>query len=386
MRARDLGITIGTGRPGPDNAITDVAGVRVGHATLIRGDAVRTGVTVLFPSTDDPDSQPVFAGCHRLNGNGELTGLEWIRESGLLTSPVAITNTHSVGVVRDAMIAARLARGPRSEEPWSLPVVGETWDGTLNDIDGMHVRPEHVVEAIDAAASGPVREGNVGGGTGMICHGFKGGIGTASRVLQEADGGWTVGVLVQANHGARERLRIEGVPVGEELPGDVVPLPGEPGPGRGGSIIIVAATDAPLLPHQCDRLAQRAGLGVARTGGAGENSSGDIFLAFATGNRGLAGGQLTVPLRDAGRRAHRPAVLRGHRGHRGGHRQRDGGRRDHDRPGRGHRPPPRPRPPGRGHGPLPAPPRRLAIRKVLTQVPSPSSLVAKRTPPREGRA
>ena len=297
MRARDLGITIGTGRPGSDNAITDVAGVRVGHATLVRGDAVRTGVTVLFSSADDPDSEPLFAGCHRLNGNGELTGLEWVRESGLLTSPVAITNTHSVGVVRDALIAARLARGPRSEEPWSLPVVGETWDGTLNDIDGMHVRPEHVVEAIEAAAPGPVREGNVGGGTGMICHGFKGGIGTASRVLEEADGGWTVGVLVQANHGRRERLRIEGVPVGEELSGDVVPLPAEPGPGRGGSIIIVAATDAPLLPHQCDRLAQRAGLGVARTGGAGENSSGDIFLAFATGNRGLAGGELTVPLR-----------------------------------------------------------------------------------------
>jgi D-aminopeptidase len=296
MRARDLGITIGTGRPGSDNAITDVAGVRVGHATLVRGDAVRTGVTVLFPSADDPDTEPAFAGCHRLNGNGELTGLEWVRESGLLTSPVAITNTHSVGVVRDALIAARLAGGPRSEDAWSLPVVGETWDGTLNDIDGMHVRPEHVLEAIGAASPGPVREGNVGGGTGMICHGFKGGIGTASRVLEEADGGWTVGVLVQANHGARERLRIEGVPVGQELPAEVVPVPGEPGPGRGGSIIIVAATDAPLLPHQCHRLAQRAGLGVARTGGAGENSSGDIFLAFATGNRGLHGDQLTVPL------------------------------------------------------------------------------------------
>ena len=296
MRARELGITIGSGRPGPGNAITDVAGVRVGHATLVRGEDVRTGVTVVFPSADDPDTEPVFAGCHRLNGNGELTGLEWVRESGLLTSPVAITNTHSVGVVRDALIAARLASGPPREEAWSLPVVGETWDGTLNDIDGMHVRPEHVVEAIEAASPGPVPEGNVGGGTGMICHGFKGGVGTASRVLEEADGGWTVGVLVQANHGRRERLRIEGVPVGEELPADVVPEPDEPGPGRGGSIIILAATDAPLLPHQCDRLAQRAGLGVARTGGAGENSSGDIFLAFATGNRGLAGGQLTVPL------------------------------------------------------------------------------------------
>jgi len=296
MRARELGIVIGTGRPGPENAITDVAGVRVGHATLVRGDDVRTGVTVVFPSADDPDIEPVFAGCHRLNGNGELTGLEWVRESGLLTSPVALTNTHSVGVVRDALIAARLASGPPREEAWSLPVVGETWDGTLNDIDGMHVRPEHVVEAIEAARPGPVPEGNVGGGTGMICHGFKGGIGTASRVLEDADGGWTVGVLVQANHGRRERLRIEGVPVGEELPADVVPEPGPPRPTRGGSIIILAATDAPLLPHQCDRLAQRAGLGVARTGGAGENSSGDIFLAFATGNRGLAGGRLILPL------------------------------------------------------------------------------------------
>ena len=257
MRARDLGLTIGTGRPGPGDAITDVAGVRVGHATLVRGDAVRTGVTVLFPSADDPDTEPVFAGCHRLNGNGELTGLEWVRESGLLTSPVALTNTHSVGVVRDALIAARLAGGPRGEDAWSLPVVGETWDGTLNDIDGMHVRPEHVVEAIEAATSGPVPEGSVGGGTGMIRHGFKGGIGTASRLLEEADGGWTVGVLVQANHGRRERLRIEGVPVGEELAPDVVPLPGEPGPGRSGSIIILVAT----------------------------------------GNRGLAGGRLTVPLR-----------------------------------------------------------------------------------------
>ena len=296
MRGRDLGITIGTGRPGPQNAITDVGGVRVGHTTLMRGEDVRTGVTVLFPSADDPDTEPVFAGCHRLNGNGELTGLEWVRESGMLTSPVALTNTHSVGVVRDALISARLAREPAREDAWSLPVVGETWDGTLNDIDGMHVRPEHVVEAIEAAGQGPVAEGNVGGGTGMICHGFKGGIGTASRVLAEADGGWTVGVLVQANHGTRQRLRVEGAPVGEELPGDLVPLPEEPGPGRGGSIIVVVATDAPLLPHQCDRLAQRAGLGVARTGGAGENSSGDLFLAFATGNRGLVGGGLTVPL------------------------------------------------------------------------------------------
>lgn len=279
MRARDLGITIGTGRPGSDNAITDVAGVRVGHATLVRGDAVRTGVTVLIPSADDPDTEPTFAGCHRLNGNGELTGLEWVRESGLLTSPVAITNTHSVGVVRDALIAARRARGPRTEEPWSLPVVGETWDGTLNDIDGMHVRPEHVVEAIDAAAPGPVREGNVGGGTGMICHGFKGGIGTASRVAD----GRVVGVLVQSNHGARARLTIDGVPVGRRVGAERVPLPPRLTAEGAGSVVVVVATDAPLLPHQCEALALRAMLGVARTGGAGESSSGDFALAFSTG-------------------------------------------------------------------------------------------------------
>ncbi len=289
MRARELGIRIGSGDPGPANAITDVTGVRVGHRTVVEGDAVRTGVTVIFPGEGDPATDPVFAGAHRLNGNGELTGLEWIRESGLLTTPIGLTNTHSVGVVRDAIIAAAIARGAVGEDAWSLPVVGETWDGALNDINGMHVRPEHVFEAIDAAAPGPVAEGAVGSGTGMVCHGFKGGIGTASRVLPPEDGGYAVGVLVQANHGARERLRVEGVPVGEEIPHERIPVCGyEYGPGAG-SIIIVVATDAPLLPHQCARLAQRAGLGVARTGGAGENGSGDIFLAFATGNRGLAG-------------------------------------------------------------------------------------------------
>jgi len=289
MRARDLGISVGKGRPGPVNAITDVAGVRVGHRTVIEGDAVRTGVTVVFPHEGDPATDPVFAGAHRLNGNGELTGLEWVRESGFLTTPIGLTNTHSVGVVRDAIITAAVARGAVGEDAWSLPVVGETWDGALNDINGMHVRPEHVFEAIEAAAAGPVAEGNVGSGTGMICHGFKGGIGTASRVLAAAEGGYTVGVLVQANHGARERLRVEGVPVGEEIPHERIPICGHQDSPGAGSIIIVVATDAPLLPHQCARLAQRAGLGVARTGGAGENGSGDIFLAFATGNRGLGG-------------------------------------------------------------------------------------------------
>ena len=248
--------------PGPRDSIAD-AGVRVGHTTLIEGDDVRTGVTVVVPP-----ALPLFAGAHRLNGNGELTGLEWIRESGLLTTPIGLTNTHSVGVVRDALVAASIGRAD-----WSLPVVGETWDGVLNDIDGFHVRAEHVQAALEAA-SDDVEQGNVGGGTGMICHGFKGGIGSASRRA----GPHLVGVLVQANHGRRARLRIDGAPVGRELGFDRIPGPSRPG----GSIIAIVATDAPLLPHQCERVAQRAALGVARTGGAGENSSGDLMLCFST--------------------------------------------------------------------------------------------------------
>jgi D-aminopeptidase len=286
VRARELGIEIGTGTPGRNNAITDVAGVRVGFTTLIEGDDVRTGVTVVVPP-----EVPLFAGPHRLNGNGELTGLEWVRESGMLTTPVAITNTHSVGVVHDALIQAAIERG-LGEDAWSLPVVGETFDGRLNDINGMHVRPDHVFAALEAAEDGPVAEGNVGGGTGMICHGFKGGTGTASRVLEE-EAGYTVGVLVQANHGRRDRLAIDGVPVGRSIPPERVPVPGE---SPGGSIIGIVATDAPLLPGQCARLAQRAGLGVARTGGAGENSSGDIFLTFASGNRDLGRTEGTLEL------------------------------------------------------------------------------------------
>jgi D-aminopeptidase len=270
VRAREFGIAIGDGDPGPRNAITDVDGVLVGHSTLIEGEAVRTGVTVIVP----PET-PLFAGCHRLNGNGELTGLEWVRESGLLTTPVGITNTFSVGIVRDA-IAARSA----GEDAWSLPVVGETFDGFLNDIRAQRVTPAHV-EAAFASASTDVAEGNVGGGTGMICHEFKGGIGTASRVVN----GHLVGVLVQANYGRRSRFRVNGVPVGE-LIGDRVPTP-QPA-DEWGSIIGLVATEAPLLPHQCDRLAQRVGLGVARMGGTGAHTSGDLFLAFATGNRGLA--------------------------------------------------------------------------------------------------
>jgi len=308
VRARDHGIILGRLLPGPHNAITDVAGVRVGHATLIRGDGprvvgrgpVRTGVTVVVPHDGDPFLEPVFAGCHRLNGNGELTGLEWLRESGFLTSPIAITNTHSVGVVRDALIAHAIRHHPAGAEFWSLPVVGETYDGVLNDMNGFHVRAEHLDAALDGASAGPVAEGAVGGGTGMICHEFKGGIGTASRVVTEADGGWSVGALVQANYGSRELLRIDGVPIGEAIPTSDVPSPwdaamalaraagtGGAAAAGAGSIIVILATDAPLLPHQCERLAQRAGLGIARMGGIGSTSSGDIFIAFATGNRGL---------------------------------------------------------------------------------------------------
>jgi D-aminopeptidase len=260
------------------DAITDVAGIRVGHTTITEGSA-RTGVTVIVPP-----ELPCFAGWHRLNGNGELTGTAWIDESGLLTTPIGLTNTHSVGVVRDAIVAAEAGQRP-GVRFWSLPVVGETWDGVLNDINAMHVRAEHVEDALRTAAGGPVAQGNVGGGTGMICHGFKGGIGTASRPTEH---GYTVGVLVQANHGRRSRLRIDGRP----FVADDLPAPGEDQGAGAGSIIGIAATDAPLLPHQCRRLAQRIGLGVARMGGSGEQTSGDLFLAFSTGNTGLPTGEL----------------------------------------------------------------------------------------------
>lgn len=306
-RTRDLGIIIGTLSSGPNNAITDVPGVRVGFTTLIDEDRplpIHTGVTVILPHEGNIWGEPLFAGCHRLNGNGEMTGLEWVRESGLLTSPIALTNTHSVGVVRDALVSDAIAHHQPEDLFWALPVVAETYDGTLNDINGLHVKPEHVRQALEHATTGPVAEGNVGGGTGMICHEFKGGTGTASRVVPTAVGGYTVGVLVQANHGRRERLQIEGIPVGQALPRSSAPSPSPlPSHQRGtGSIIVIVATNAPLIPTQCTRLAQRAGLGIARTGGVGENSSGDIFLAFSTGNRGLPASEyrketpLTVPL------------------------------------------------------------------------------------------
>lgn len=306
MRARDLGIVIGRGRPGPANAITDVAGVRVGHITIIRREGplvvgqgpVRTGVTMVVPHDGDIFAEPIYAGSHRLNGNGELTGLEWIREAGMLTGPIGLTNTHSVGIVHDGIIRHAVRAMGSGASYWALPVVGETYDGLLNDIDGFHVTTDHADEALAAATDGPVAEGNVGGGTGMVCHEFKGGIGTASRVVDAyaedpAHTAWTVGVLVQANYGRREWLRIDGVPVGEAIPLPEVPSPYDAEdddlpPSGSGSIIVIVATDAPLLPHQCERLAQRAGLGIARMGGTGSHTSGDLFLCFATGNRGLA--------------------------------------------------------------------------------------------------
>ncbi|MEW9534566.1 P1 family peptidase [Microbispora sp. NPDC049125] len=290
MRARDFGIVVSTGTPGPYNAITDVPGVRVGHTTLISGSGprvvgegpIRTGVTVVLPHEGSAFDEPLYAGIHWLNGNGEITGMAFLQEFGLLGSPVGLTNTASVGVVRDALVEIEVGSLGKGRHAWSLTVVGETWDGMLNDIDGQHVRAAHVREAFDAASGGPVAEGAVGGGTGMICHGFKGGIGTASRTAD----GYTVGVLVQANHGRRDRLTVNGVNVGRALPPSGLPHEGA------GSIIGILATDAPLLPHQCRRMAQRAALGVARTGGAGENSSGDGFLCFSTGNRHLPANSL----------------------------------------------------------------------------------------------
>lgn len=313
-RARDLGIPI-QGTAGPLDAITDVAGVEVGQTTLIRGSGklvvgqgpVRTGVTVIHPrGKANPD--PVFGAWFTLNGNGEMTGTTWLKESGILEGPIAITNTHSVGVVRDAILQWQVSRP--GLQPWGLPVVAETYDGGLNDINGFHVKPEHVLAALDGARGGLVAEGNVGGGTGMVCHGFKGGIGTASRKLDARDGGYTVGVLVQCNYGVRRDLRIAGVPVGEEIPDlagcvanrDATIRPrvrrcddaaqtgssDDAGARELGSIIVVVATDAPLLPHQLERVVKRVALGVGRNGGYGGNGSGDIFVAFSTANAGAA--------------------------------------------------------------------------------------------------
>jgi L-aminopeptidase/D-esterase-like protein len=332
-RERDLQLPIG-GTAGPLDAIADVAGVEVGHTTLVEGSGklvvgkgpVRTGVTVVHPR-GKANADPVFAAWFTLNGNGEMTGTTWVQESGFLEGPIAITNTHSVGVVRDAIIQWEVGQ-KTVLQPWWLPVVAETYDGGLNDINGFHVKPEHVLAALNGAAGGVPREGAVGGGTGMVCHGFKGGIGTASRRLPAEQGGYTVGVLVQCNYGARRDLRIAGVPIGEEIP-DLQPCiantdPPPPGSGRRpcgesgrgpaaddadqgsiivivapcgesgrgpaaddadqGSIIVIVATDAPLLPHQLKRIVTRVSLGVGRQGGFGGNGSGDIFVAFSTAN------------------------------------------------------------------------------------------------------
>ncbi|MFZ0563431.1 MAG: P1 family peptidase [Terriglobales bacterium] len=285
-RARDLGVPF-DGTPGTYNAITDVKGVEVGHTTLISGSGklkvgegpVRTGVTAVLPRGKD-SLDPVFGAWFTLNGNGEMTGTTWLEDSGILDGPVMITNTHSVGVVRDAVIAWKVKRGQPDMEGywWSLPVVAETWDGYLNDINGFHVKPDNAFHALDSAHGGPVEEGNVGGGTGMICNEFKGGIGTSSRVLDAKAGGYTVGVLVQCNYGRRDQLRIAGVPVGKEIPEH--PAYGE----DTGSIIIVIATDAPLIPTQLKRVARRASLGLGRDGSYSGDGSGDIFVAFSTAN------------------------------------------------------------------------------------------------------
>jgi L-aminopeptidase/D-esterase-like protein len=313
-RARELGISalIG-GVAGPLDAITDVTGVEVGHTTLISGDGrlivgqgpVRTGVTVIHPR-GKRHADPVFGAWFTLNGNGEMTGTTWLEESGILEGPVAITNTHSVGVVRDAILQWQVSRP--GLQPWGLPVVAETYDGGLNDINGFHVKPPHVMSALDGATAGPVAEGNVGGGTGMRCLGFKAGIGTASRVIEADAGGYTVGVLVQCNFGLRQDLRVAGVPVGQHItdlrtcialddPKIQPDLPRCGASANGaaardqdsGSIIAVVATDAPLLPHQLKRIATRVALGVGRTGGFAGNGSGDIFLAFSTANPNAAG-------------------------------------------------------------------------------------------------
>lgn len=287
-RARALGVPF-DGVPGPHNAITDVAGVEVGHVTLVSGSgehAVRTGVTAVLPRGKG-SFVPVFAGGFALNGNGEMTGTAWVEEGGLLGGPVMLTNTHSVGVVRDAVIAWALRRFPGTDAAWEmgLPVVAETYDGFLNDINGFHVTREHAFAALDGAAGGPVAEGAVGGGTGMMAYEFKAGIGTASRRLAATAGGYTVGVLVQANYGKRAELTIAGVPVGREIP-DAMPV--RPKDARDGSIIVVVATDAPLLPHQLKRVARRVSLGIGRLGGLAHNSSGDLFIAFSTANAGAA--------------------------------------------------------------------------------------------------
>jgi D-aminopeptidase len=281
-RLRDLDIIVGSMSPGPFNAITDVPGVWVGHHTLVYDEPsmARTGVTVIVPREDRIRQDYAFAGFHSFNGCGEMTGVLWLEESGMLSSPIALTNTNQVGVVRDALVEYGVVHHGGSGR---LPVVAETWDGWLNDVDGFHLTRSHVFEALAEAQGGPVAEGCVGGGTGMVCHDFKGGIGTASRLVESKSGRYTVGALVQTNYGDRRHLRVDGVPVGRAVSLEATPMPWAE-PPLGGSIVVIIATDAPLLPTQCRRLAQRATVGLAHVGGFGFNTSGDLFLAFATGN------------------------------------------------------------------------------------------------------
>lgn len=288
VRARDLGIPF-EGQPGTYNTITDVSGVTVGYATVIEGDSARTGVTVIHPRGQS-DHTPVFAGVDHFNGNGEMTGAAWVEEGGLLEGPIGITNTHSVGMVRDTIIAWQIKNDALFQR-WSCPVVAETADGWLNDLNGFYVKEHHVLAALDSAKSGMLEEGNVGGGTGMLCYEFKGGTGTSSRKLLDRVGGWTVGALVQSNFGRRFQLTIAGAPVGQHLKGHTLwPIGENPFHQDEGSLIVILATDAPLLPHQLKRLAKRAALGMARTGSMGGNGSGDIFLAFSTANPTAAHG------------------------------------------------------------------------------------------------
>jgi L-aminopeptidase/D-esterase-like protein len=297
VRARDLAVPF-DGTPGKLNAITDVPGVEVGYTTLISGEGklevgkgpVRTGVTAIIPRGHDSLNDPVYAGVFSLNGNGEMTGTAWVEESGFLEGPIVITNTHSVGIARDAVIKWRFNHGAADKTGywWSLPLVAETWDGWLNDINGFHVKPEDVWHALDTAHGGAVEEGSVGGGTGMICYEFKGGNGTASRKIDiqaskdASPQSFVVGVFLQANFGRRPQLSIAGAPIGKEIPGEVYKE-------ESGSCIAVVATDAPLLPNQLKRLARRVSLGLARTGTISGNGSGDLFIAFSTANPNVAG-------------------------------------------------------------------------------------------------
>lgn len=295
VRARDLGIPF-EGETGTHNAITDVPGVTVGYSTIIEGKTARTGVTIIHPRGVE-DYMPVYAGIHSFNGNGEMTGAAWVEEGGFLEGPIGLTNTHSVGIVRDTIIKWQVKHNIRYQ-PWSLPVVAETADAWLNDMDSFFVKEEHVYEALDTATSGAIDEGNVGGGTGMMCYEFKGGTGTSSRKLSEKHGDWTVGVIAQTNFGRRHQLTVAGVPAGIHMTGNAPLTNGEnpylnsdnPYKQDDGSLIVIVATDAPLLPHQLKRVARRVSLGMARTGSIGGNGSGDIFLAFSTANAQAAKG------------------------------------------------------------------------------------------------